>query len=150
MELKQKIEDDFKQALKSKNQLTVSTLRMLKAALHNKEIEQKGKDLSTEQIYKIISKQVKQRQESIEQFKKGKRDELAEQETKELKILEQYLPQLLSEDEVTAVVKKIITENAGVGPAELGKVMKLAMAEFKGQADGKLVNQIALKLLKPT
>ena len=137
MGLKEKIEDDFKQALKKQDKVVISTLRMVKAALHNKEIEKKGEKLKDAEVLKIITKQVQQHQDSIEQFKKGKREELVEKETKELAILKNYLPEQLSEEEITDVVKRIIKEIGAKDKTDFGKVMKSAMAELGGKADGK-------------
>lgn len=142
MEIKQKIESDFKTALKDKDQLAVSTLRMLKSALHNKEIEKKGEQLTPQEVVKVVSKQIKQREESIAQFKQGGRDELAEKESKEMELLKRYLPQQLSEKEVSQAVAKIIQQLGAKDRSELGKVMKAAMSELGGTADGKLVSSI--------
>jgi uncharacterized protein YqeY len=149
MEMAKKIENDFKNALKEKDTVTVSTLRMVKAAIHNKEIEKRGEKLQEAEVVKIITKQVQQHQDSIEQFKKGGREDLVEKETKELEILKRYLPPQLSAQEITAIVKKIIAEVGAQGKADFGKVMKQVMAELKGKADGKVVNQIVSDLLKP-
>ena len=143
MQIREKIEGDFKQALKKRDKITISTLRMLKAAIQNKEIEKKGEKLQDGEVIKIIARQVQQHQESIEQFKKGKRQELVEKEAGELEILNKYLPEQLSPEEIAGVVKRVITETGAKGRPDLGKVMKLAMAELGGKADGKLVSQIA-------
>lgn len=143
MEITERIETDFKQALKKRDKTRISTLRMLKSAIHNKEIEKKEKQLEDAEVVKIIFKQVQQHQDSIEQFRKGGRQELVEKETRELEILREYLPKQLSAEEIADVVKKIVIEVGAKERGDLGKVMKLAMAELKGQADGKLVNQIA-------
>ena len=143
MEIKEKIENDFKQALKKQDKVVISTLRMLKSALHNKEIEKKGEELKDAQVLKIITKQVQEHQDSIEQFKKGKREELVEKETKEMEILKSYLPKQLSEEEITDVIKRIIKEVGAKEKSDFGKVMKSAMAELEGKADGKLVSKIA-------
>lgn len=143
MQIREKIEDDFKQALKKRDKITISTLRMLKAAIQNKEIEKKGEKLQDGEVIKIIAGQVQQHQDSIEQFTKGKRQELVEKETGELEILKKYLPEQLSPEEIADVVKRVITETGAKGRPDFGKVMKLAMAELGGKADGKLVSQIA-------
>jgi len=143
MEMREKIEGDFKQALKKRDKIIISTLRMLKAAIQNKEIEKKGEKLQDGEVIKIIARQVQQHQDSIEQFKKGKRQELVEKEAGELEILKKYLPEQLSPEEIAGVVKRVITETGAKGRPDLGKVMKLAMAELGGKADGKLVSQIA-------
>ena len=143
MEMREKIEDDFKQALKKRDKITISTLRMLKAAIQNKEIEKKGEKLQDGEVIKIIAKQVQQHQDSIEQFTKGKRQELVEKETMELEILNKYLPEQLSPEEIADVIKRIIAETGAKGKRDFGKVMKLAITELGGKADGKLVGQIA-------
>lgn len=142
MEIREKIEKDFKEALKKRDGILVSTLRMLKSAMHNREIEKKGEKLQDAEVVKIVAKQVQQHKDSIEQFKKGKRQDLVIKETKELEILKRYLPEQLSADEVTNVIKRIIKETGAKDKSDLGRVMKLAMAEFKGKAEGKLVSQI--------
>ena len=143
MEISEKIENDFKEVLKKRDKIFISTLRMLKSAIHNKEIEKKGEALQEAELIRIVAKQVQQHKDSIEQFKKGKRQDLVEKETKELEILKRYLPEQLSADEITNVIKKIVKETGAKDKSDFGKVMKLAMAEFKGRADGKLVTQIA-------
>lgn len=142
MAITEKIEKNFKEALRKRDKITVSTLRMLKSAIHNKEIEKRGEQLQDAEVIQIISKQVQQHHDSIEQFRKGKRQELAEKETKELEILKRYLPEQLSKEEITKAVKRIIMDNGAKDKADFGKVMKSAMAELKGKADGKLVSQI--------
>lgn len=149
MEMAKKIENDFKKALKERDTITVSTLRMLKAAMHNMEIEKKVRGLEDAQVIKIIMKQVQQHHDSIEQFNKGGRVDLVEKETKESEILKKYLPPQLSAQEITDVVKKIIAEVGAKGESDFGKVMKQVMSELKGKADGKVVNQIVSRLLKP-
>lgn len=143
MEIGEKIESDFKEVLKKRDKIFISTLRMLKSAIHNKEIEKRGEALQEAELIRIVAKQVQQHKDSIEQFKKGKRQDLVEKETKELEILKRYLPEQLSADEITNVIKKIVKETGAKDKSDFGKVMKLAMAEFKGRADGKLVTQIA-------
>jgi hypothetical protein len=150
MGIKQKIENDFKTALKEKDKITISALRMLKSTIHNKEIEYKyrGRKLEDGDIINIIIKQVQQHRDSIEQFMKGQRQDLVEKEKAETEILKKYLPKQLSAEEITDEVRKIIAEIKKTGEdLEFGKVMKLAMAELKGKAEGKLINQIVSNLL---
>lgn len=142
MKIQEKIEADFKAALKKKDTIVISTLRMLKSAIHNKEIEKKGAELPETDVIKIITKQVQQHQDSIEQFKKGKREDLVEKETKELEVLKSYLPKQLTEEEIANVVKRVVVEAGVQETLEFGKVMKMAMAELAGKAPGKLVSQI--------
>ncbi len=148
-EIRGKIESDFKSALKRGDKTAVSTLRMLKSAIHNKEIEKRGQELQDGEVLKIVGKQVQQHQESIEQFTKGKRQELVDKETKELEILKNYLPRQLSSEEITNIVKKTIIEVGAKEKSDFGKVMKPVMTELAGKADGKLVGQIVLAQLVP-
>lgn len=138
--LKQQIQQDLKQALKNKRALEVSVLRMLVSAVSNEEIAQKKKELglSNEEIIFIISRQIKQRKDSIEQYKKGGRLELAEQEERELEVLKGYLPEQISEQEIRANVKEVVAS----GISDFGAVIGKVMAELKGQADGSLVRKI--------
>jgi len=149
MEIKEKIENDFKEALKKREAIVVSTLRMLKSAIHNKEIEKRSQRLQEAEVIKVIAKQAQQRKDSIEQFAKAKRQELVEKETKELGILKSYLPQQLKEEEIVNLVKGIIKEVGAKGKADFGRVMKLAMVEAAGKAEGKLVSQIVSQQLGP-
>ena len=142
MEIRQRLENDFKKALKNKDKVAISTLRMLKAALYNKEIEKKGEQLKEAEVIKAITKQVQQHKDSIEQFTKGKREDLVKKETKELEILEKYLPKQLSEKEIIAVVKKVIADLGAKDKSDFGKVMKPVMASLGGKADGKVVSQV--------
>lgn len=149
MEIKEKIEKDVKKALKKRETIVVSTLRMLKSAIHNKEIEKRGERLQEAEVIKVIAKQAEQRKDSIEQFAKAKRQELVEKETKELEILKSYLPQQLKEEEIVNLVKGVIKEMGAKGKADFGRVMKSAMVEVAGKAEGKLVSQIVSQQLGP-
>lgn len=137
--LKQKIQKDFVSALKQKQELEISVLRMLNSAIKNAEVAVRRKNLTDSDIIKIIKQQIKQRKDSITQFKQGNRHDLIEKERKELKILQNYMPEQMSEAQIREIIKKIISENnlSGFGPA-MGKVM----AEIKDQADGNLVKKI--------
>lgn len=154
MELKNRIESDLKAAMKSKDALTTSALRMVVAAIQNKEIEERGmkklkldEDLDDAGVLKVISTLAKQRQESIEMFKKGGRDDLAKKETAELALLEKYLPSQMSGPEIEKIVEEAVKSSNAAGPADMGKVMKLVMPKVAGRADGKLVNEIVRKKL---
>src|SRR6185369_12409082 len=135
-----------KAALKSGDSLTLSTLRLLLSALHNEEIRLR-RDLSVEEIQKTVTTLCKQRGESIELYRKGNREELAQKEEAELKVLQRFLPQPLSEDEVREVIKASISESGATGLQDLGKVMKLVMPKVSGRSDGKKVNELAKTLL---
>ncbi|MBM4263417.1 MAG: GatB/YqeY domain-containing protein [Deltaproteobacteria bacterium] len=147
MPLKTQIQDSVKAAMKSGDALTLSTLRLLLAALHNEEIRLR-RDLSDEEVQKTITTLSKQRSEAIELYRKGNRAELAQKEADELKILQRFLPQQLSDDEVRAVIKASIEEVGAQGMQDLGKVMKLVMPKVSGRSDGKKVNELAKALLE--
>jgi uncharacterized protein YqeY len=147
MGLKAEIQDAMKAALKKGDRLTLSTLRLLLSALHNEEIKNR-RELGTEEIHKIISTLGKQRTEAIELFRKGKREDLADKEEAELKVLQQFLPRPLSEDEVRALIASSITEVGASGVQDLGKVMKQLMPRVSGRADGKRVNELAREVLE--
>lgn len=146
--LLEKIKTDLKTALKEKDEVTISTLRFLLAGIHNKEIELKKRGkLTDEEVVAVIRQQIKQRQESIEAYKKGKRDDLVEKEKKELGILSKYLPQQPSSKELEKIIKETIEEVGAKGPADFGKVMGAVMGKVKGRAEGKIVAETVKKLL---
>jgi uncharacterized protein YqeY len=146
MELKAEIQQTVKAAMKSGDAVTLSTLRLLLSAIQNEEIKVR-RALTADEIHKIISTLCKQRAEAIDLFKKGGRDELAQKEAAELKILQGYLPQPLTEDEVQTLIKESISESGAQGIKDLGKVMKLVMPKVTGRTDGKRVNDLAKALL---
>ena len=142
-----RIAKDLREAIKNRDKITTSTLRMITASIQNLTIEKKLKELDDDDVLGIIAKQVKQHKDSIESFKKGKRGDLVEKERKELEILKSYLPKQLDEEEIKEIVKKVISQTGAGSKADFGKVMKLSMQELKGQADGKFVSTIVQKLL---
>jgi uncharacterized protein len=146
MSLKAEIQEAVKGAMKSADALTLSTLRLLLSAVHNEEIRVR-KELTTEEIQKTIVTLCKQRSEAIELFRKGGREELAQKEEGELAILQRFLPQPLSEDEVKRLIQASIAETGATGIQDLGKVMKLVMPKVSGRSDGKRVNELARTLL---
>lgn len=146
MQLSERITEDLKNAMKSRNQLVISCLRMLKASIKNKQVEA-GCDLDDNDIQALISSQIRKGQEAAKEFKKGGRDDLAEKEEKEVNVLFTYLPEQLSDDELEDILKKIISENSLTGVKDMGTLMKKAMAEIKGKAQGSKVSEIAKKLL---
>ena len=146
MQLSERISDDLKKAMKSRNQLVVSCLRMLIAAIKNKRVE-KGDDLDDNEIQTLISSQIRKGQEAAKEFRKGGRDDLVEKEEKEVNILFAYLPEQLSDDELEDILKKIISENSLTGLKDMGMLMKKAVAEIKGKAQGSKVSETAKKLL---
>ncbi len=147
MSLEERIENEFKAALKQRDKIKLSTLRMLKADIINAKLDQNKKALKDEEIVKIIQRQVKQHKDSIEQFEKGKRQDLVEKEKKELDILLSYMPEQLSQEELKKIIAGVIKELEATGKGEMGKVMKSVMERVKGRADGKKVSQIVSSLL---
>ncbi len=139
--LKNQIDQDFKKALKQKNQEILSVLRMIKSAVKNKEIEKKN-ELKDEEVVEVLQKEIKQRKESISDFEKGDRGDLAEKEKKEMDILLRYMPKQLSEDEIKKEAQKAIKEVGAENPADFGKVMGSLMPQLKGKADGAEVAKI--------
>ena len=148
MNLYERIESDMKAALKEGVAGKLSVLRMVVAAIKQFEIDKNVKAPAESDVIQILSRQIKQHKESIEQFGKGNRPDLADKEAVELKILEAYMPEQMQEEELLAIVKAAISETGASTKAETGKVMKLVMEKAKGRADGKAVNQLVMKFLK--
>jgi uncharacterized protein len=146
MGLKSEIQEAVKVAMKSGDSVTLSTLRLLLAAVHNEEIRVR-KELTTEEIQKTIATLRKQRSESIDLFRKGGREELATKEEAELAVLQRFLPQPLSENEMKELIRGSIAEVGAKGLEDLGKVMKLVMPKLSGRGDGKRINELARELL---
>ena len=140
--LKDRLEVDFKIALKNKDAIKISTLRLLKSALQNARIAKK-EELLEEDVLSIIKKQVKQRKDSIEEFKKANRQDLLNKELEELEILKAYLPEELNPEELLDMIKAAIAETKAVSIKDMGKVIKEVMARAKGRADGKAVSSLA-------
>ena len=139
MNLSERVDLELKAAMREKNATKLGVLRMLKAALTNATIEKAGADstLTDAEAIQVIRKQVKQRQDSIESFEKGGRPELAAKEKEELSILQSYLPQAMSADEISKIVRETIAEVDASSKAQMGAVMKALQAKVAGRADGK-------------
>lgn len=137
-----KIKDDMKVAMKAKEQATLSTLRMLLAKAKDTRIE-KGEDLTDEEMVSVVQSCIKSRRQSVEMFEQGARPELVEKEQNEIKILEQYLPQQMTEAEIEGLVDQAIADTGASTKRDMGKVMGAIMGKYKGQVDGKVVQQIA-------
>jgi len=146
VELKTEIKEAVKVAMKSGDAVTLSTLRLLLAALQNEEIRLR-RELVPEEIQRTIATLCKQRTEAIDLYRKGRRDDLAQKEEAELVVLKRFLPQPLSEDEVKSLIRATIAEASAKGIQDLGKVMKLVMPKVSGRSDGKRVNELAKALL---
>jgi len=164
MKLKEKIQEDLKKSQKERNELRVSVFRLLLSSLLNKEKEKRYKvyqtniniaekelsdksHLTDEEILEVISSEIKKRREAALEFEKGKRQELAEKEKKEMEILKSYLPEQMSEEEIRKLVKDIISEVGAKEQKDIGKVMAQLMPKVKGKADGSLVSGIVKELL---
>lgn len=145
--VRDQLRSDLRDAMRAKDAPRRNTIRMVEAAIKNAEIDKRGKELAESDILAILQRQVKQRRESIEQFEKGGRDDLADKERVEIAIIEQYLPTQLSRDEVEARARAVIEQVGASGPGDRGKVMGLLMRELRGEADGSLVNTVVGALL---
>lgn len=149
MTLKETLEDDQKTALRSGDQLRLSVTRLLRSAIHYVEVD-RGGSLDDEGVLGVIAKQAKQRRESIEEFRKGRRPDLVEKEEAELAVLQGYLPAQASREEVEAVARQVISEVGARGKQDMGKVMPQVISRLRGKADGRLVSQVVQELLSPT
>jgi hypothetical protein len=141
MGLQDKIEADTKDALKSGAKDKVSTLRMLNAALKNKQID-KRRPLTEDEVLETVRSLIKQRRDSIEQFAKGGRQDLVDKETAEITVLEAYLPAQLSREELEVMVRDAVAQTGASGAKDMGKVMKALIPMVGGRADGKLVSEL--------
>lgn len=146
MSLTEKLADDQKAALKSGEETTLSTIRLLRSAIHYAEVDRRG-PLDDDAVLSIIVRQVKQRRESIEEFKKGQRPDLVEKEEAEIAVLQRYLPAQASREEVEAVALQVISETGAHGKQDMGKVMPQVISRFRGKADGRLISQVVQELL---
>lgn len=134
------VENELMAAAKKQDKVRLSTLRMIKAALHNKEIDLR-RGLNETEVLQLLSSMVKQRRDSIDQFKLGGRDDLVKKEEQELQIIQTFMPQQLSEAELDAEIEKAIKEVNATSAKDMGKVMKVLMPRLTGKADGKAVNE---------
>lgn len=148
MSLKDQIYSDLIEAIKARDESKTNTLRLLKAEIMKFEVSGADKESTDEVVTEIIQKQVKQRKDSEQQFRDGDRAEMADKEAQEAEILQTYLPEQMSEDEVRTIVQEGIASSGAESKADMGKVMGAIMPKLKGKADGKLVNQIVMELLQ--
>lgn len=139
--LKENLEKDLIEAMKQHDDEKTSVLRMIKSAIQNKEIEKK-QELEDADVLTLIQSQIKSRRDSIEMYKKGERNDLAEKEQKEIDILTPYLPEQMSEDDVRVEVKNAITQTGASQISDMGKVMGVVMGKLKGKADGSMISKI--------
>jgi len=144
--LKQRLTDDLKQAMKGGDTVKRSALRLLMASIHNLEIAKRA-TLDDADILGIIAKEVRQHQESIESFKQGSRQDLVDKEEAEMAVLQGYLPQQMAREEIVEAARKVIAEVGAQGPSDKGKVMQQIMPRLKGRADGRVINEVVTELL---
>jgi len=148
MGLEERLLDEMKEAMKSNDKLRLSTIRMIRTAVKNKEIEQR-KRLDDETILRVIQGMVKKGEESVEQFKLGGRMDLVEKETKEMEILRSFLPQPMSQEEILKIIDQTIEETKASSLKDMGKVMKSVMPKLGGRAEGALINGLVKEKLSP-
>ncbi len=146
MGLQDEITAAVKDAMRKKEKLRLGVLRMLTSEIKNRRIENQC-ELKDEEILQVITRMVKQRNDSAEQFTKGDREELAEKERAEIIVLETYLPEALAETELERLVQEAIAETQAESKKDMGKIMKAVMPKIAGRADGKVVNQMVARLL---
>ena len=142
MEIREKLTSDMKEAMKAKDSLRLDAIRFLQAAIKNREIEMRPNPITGDEVMAVIKRMVKQRKESIEQYQAAARQDLADKEISELKILETYLPAQMSRDQIEALVAQTITELKATSIKEMGSVMKAVSAKTQGAADNKLVSEL--------
>jgi hypothetical protein len=148
MALKDRIDTDLKSAMREKDAARLSVVRMLKSAIKYREIELM-KPLDDAGIEAVVASEIKRRRDSVEQYRAGKREDLASKEEAEIGVLQGYLPQQLSAEEVAAKVDAAIAQSGAKGPKDMGAVMKLLMPEVQGRADGKVVSELVKQKLAP-
>jgi uncharacterized protein YqeY len=147
MSLKERLQEDWKAAMKNRDSFRSSVLSMARAAILQAE-KADGSKLDDEAVIDVLSKEVKQRRESISEFEKGNRQDLVEQTKNEIEVLLEYLPQQLTNEEIAEIVKSAVDEVGANSISDMGKVMAAVIPKVKGRADGKLVNQIVRQFLK--
>lgn len=145
--LEEKILADYREAMKTKDRIKSSVLSFLRAELMNTAIAKKKKQLDDNEVVAVIKKQAKNRADSIEQFRKGSRQDLADKEAAELEILKSYLPEELGTDEVKKIIKETIASTGAQGPKDMGKVMKELAIKIAGRCEGKLLSEIVREQL---
>lgn len=148
MSIKEQLMEDMKTAMKEREagKLRLEVIRMVRASIKNIEINEK-KDLNDDDVLGVLMKEVKMRQDSLEEFKKANRQELVAQAEQEIAILQKYLPAALGDDELKAIVTEMIAQAGATSPKDMGKVMPLVMAKTKGRADGKKISAMVRELL---
>ncbi|OGX23279.1 MAG: hypothetical protein A3J51_05450 [Omnitrophica WOR_2 bacterium RIFCSPHIGHO2_02_FULL_45_21] len=145
--LEEKILEDFRKAMKAKDAVTVSTLSFLRAELKNTAIDKRQEKLNDMEVVTVIKKQIKRRQDSIEQFKQGNRQDLADKETRELEILKSYLPQTVPEEKIKEAIEEVLRVTGAKGLKDMGRVIKQLIAQFAERCDNKLLSELVRERL---
>ncbi len=146
MSLNERLSDDMKQAMKSQDKFRLSVIRMIRSSIKNQEIDQR-RTLEDNEVLDIIGREIKQRKDSLQEFTKAGREDLAENVAAEIDIISVYLPKQLTEEEVKEIVQQTIQETGASSKADMGKVMTTLMPKIRGRSDGKLVNQLVQQFL---
>lgn len=148
MSLKEQLANDLADALRQGDDTRKSTIRMLMSAISTEEVAgAERRELGDDEVLKVVARQVKQRRDSIEEFNKAGRDDLAEKETAEMKILRAYMPEQAGREEIEAVARKVIDEIGATGPGDKGKVMQAIMPRLAGRAEGRDINEVVTQQL---
>jgi len=147
MNLSERLNDDMKQAMRSQEKFKLTTIRMIRASIKNLEIDLK-RSLDDNEVLEILSREIKQRKDSLQEFEKAGRDDLAKDIAAEIDIISVYLPAQLTEEEIKVIVQQTLQETGASSKAEMGKVMTALMPKVKGRADGKLVNTLVQQFLQ--
>lgn len=146
-DLKTKINNMFKEAMKNKDTVRINVLKLLKASITNEEVKNKVSELSDEQVIEVINREIKRRREAIEEFNKVGKPERAKEEEIELKILLEFLPPQLTEEEINNIIDEAIKSTGAVSLKDMGKVMGQVMKQVRGRADGRIINELVRKKL---
>jgi len=147
LSLRVRLSEDMKLAMKSKDKFRLSVIRMVRAAIQNIEID-KHIELSDDEVLVVLNREVKQRKDSLQEFKNANRDDLASKTEQEIAILMEYMPQQLTDKEIDALVQEAVAETGASSKKDIGNVMKYLITKIQGRADGKVVNQIVQKYLQ--
>ncbi|MBI4282678.1 MAG: GatB/YqeY domain-containing protein [Chloroflexi bacterium] len=147
MGLRERLDEDLKKAIREQNVVRRSVIRYIRSEVHNQEIALQ-KPLDEEGILGVLSRQVRQRRESIAEFRKGQREDLVQREEAELAVIQEYLPTQLSVEEITALAQEVVRQVGAKGPGDRGKVMGRLMSQVKGKAEGSTVNEVVSRLLE--
>jgi uncharacterized protein YqeY len=147
MNLKDRLMEDLKEAMRQGDEVRKSTVRLVRGAVKNAEIDA-GHELSDEEVIAVIAREARQRRESIREFERGSRPDLVAREEAELRILEEYLPRQMTRQEIETEAQRVIGELGASGPGDMGTVMRHLMSRLKGRADGRVVNEVVMNLLR--